>query len=264
LILIFFAGIDVGSLSSEAVIITQSKKIISWSIVPTGFHSTKAAEQALTIALVKAKLNRMDLAYVAATGYGRISVPFADKCVTEIVCHGLGAHYLFPQTGTIIDIGGQDFKVIKIDKKGKVIDFSMNDKCAAGTGRFLDIMADRLKMSLDDFMNVSLKSMHEVEISSICTVFAESEVVNLIAHNKSRVEIICGLHKAVVDRIWPIVRAIGVRDMITMSGGVAKNINIINFMQRKFNRFINIPREPQIIGALGAALMAKKSIYRNV
>ncbi|MBI5521021.1 MAG: 2-hydroxyglutaryl-CoA dehydratase [Desulfarculus sp.] len=252
----YFAGIDVGSLSSDAVIIDGDANILGFSVQPTGAHSTNAAEAALAEALDKAAVSRADLAYIVATGYGRVSVPFAHKRITEISCHGLGAHHLFPDTGTVIDIGGQDSKVIRLDKFGKVVDFSMNDKCAAGTGRFLEVMAERLGVSLDQMGALSQQAQREIEISSVCTVFAESEVVSLIARNQPKAEIIRGLHKAIVGRVWSMVKALGVTGAVTMSGGVAKNQGVVKLMEAKLGQKVHIHSEPQIIGALGAALAA--------
>ncbi|MFZ5585125.1 MAG: acyl-CoA dehydratase activase [Thermodesulfobacteriota bacterium] len=251
-----FAGIDVGSLSAEAVIIDEKAETLAFSILPTRAHSTAAAEAALDQALGQLGLKRADLAYIVATGYGRVSVPFAQKRVTEISCHGLGAHHLFPDTGTVIDIGGQDSKVIRVDKAGKVTDFSMNDKCAAGTGRFLEVMADRLGVKLDDLGRLSQAAQREVEISSVCTVFAESEVVSLIAKNQPLGEIVRGLHKAIVGRVFAMVKALGVEGAVTMTGGVAKNAGVVALMEDRLGRPIHVPAEPQIVGALGAALSA--------
>ena len=252
----FYAGIDVGSLSSDAVILDEKANILGFSVQPTGAHSTNAAEACLALALDKAGISRADLAYIVATGYGRVSVPFANKRITEISCHGLGAHHLFPDTGTVIDIGGQDSKVIRLDKHGKVVDFSMNDKCAAGTGRFLEVMAERLGVSLDQLGELSQQATREIEISSVCTVFAESEVVSLIARNQPKAEIIRGLHKAIVGRVWSMVKALGVTGAVTMSGGVAKNQGVVKLMEAKLGQAVHIYQEPQIIGALGAALAA--------
>jgi predicted CoA-substrate-specific enzyme activase len=193
-----------------------------------------------------------------ATGYGRISVPFADKKVTEISCHALGAYKLFPDTGTVIDIGGQDSKVIQVGQGGKVLDFAMNDKCAAGTGRFLEVMAAKLGISLDEMGSLSLKGEKEARISSICTVFAESEVVSLVARNHPREGIIRGLHRAIVNRVWSMVRTIGTHGEVTMSGGVAKNKGVVALMEEKLGKPIHVYREPQIVGAFGAALFAAR------
>ena len=254
----YFAGIDVGSLSTDCVIINEKEEILSYSITETGANSTEAAEQALAEALSRATLQRSSLKRMVATGYGRISVPFADKKVTEITCHALGAHTLFPDTGTVVDIGGQDSKVIQVGPAGKVLDFTMNDKCAAGTGRFLEVMAAKLQVPLDDMGALSLRARGEVRISSVCTVFAESEVISLVARNHPKEEIVRGLHRAIVNRVWSMVNTLGVKREVTMSGGVAKNRGVVAFLEEKLGHPIHVHKEPQIVGALGAALHAKR------
>ncbi len=254
----YFAGIDVGSLSTEAVILDPRNGLAGYSIIQTGANSTDAAEQALEKALAQASIERDQVTRIVATGYGRISVPLADKKVTEISCHSLGAHHLFPDTGTVIDIGGQDSKVIRVGQGGKVLDFTMNDKCAAGTGRFLEVMASKLQVSLDDLGKLSLQAGGESRISSVCTVFAESEVVSLVAQNHPKEEIIRGLHRAIVNRVWSMIKTVGVHGAVTMSGGVAKNRGVVALLEEKLGRSMHLYTEPQIIGALGAALMAGK------
>lgn len=254
----YFAGIDVGSLTTEAVIIGDDDSLCGFSIVQTGANSTEAAEAALGKALTSAGIRRENLSRIIATGYGRISVPFAEKKITEISCHAAGAFHLFPDTGTVIDIGGQDSKTIRVGPGGKVLDFNMNDKCAAGTGRFLEVMAGKLEVSLEQMAELSLQSKGEVQISSVCTVFAESEVVSLVAQNHPRDQIIKGLHRAVVNRVWSMVKALGIHGGVTMSGGVAKNRGVVALFEEKLGRQIHVHEEPQIVGALGAALLARR------
>jgi len=256
----YFAGVDVGSLSTDAVILDEHGEIAGYSIVETGANSTTAAEEAMGKALSSAGVDRNGVKRIVSTGYGRVSVPFADKRVTEISCHSLGAYTLFPDTGMVIDIGGQDSKVIKVGPAGKVVDFTMNDKCAAGTGRFLEVMAAKLQVPLDQMGDLSLGTAAEARISSVCTVFAESEVVSLVARNHPKDEILRGLHRAIVNRVWGMVKALGIQLEVTMSGGVAKNKGVVAFMEEKVGRPIHVYREPQIIGALGAALHARKGI----
>jgi len=255
----FFAGIDVGSLSTEAVIIGEDDRVMGFSIVQTGANSTQAAEAALAEALTRASTQREKLSRIVATGYGRISVPFAGKKVTEISCHAAGASHVFPDTGTVIDIGGQDSKVIRVGPGGRVLDFNMNDKCAAGTGRFLEVMAAKLGVSLQQMAELSVRSAGEVQISSVCTVFAESEVVSLVAQNHPREQIIKGLHRAVVNRVWSMVKALGVTGAVTMSGGVAKNGGVVSLLEERLAQSVHVYEEPQIMGALGAALLARRA-----
>jgi predicted CoA-substrate-specific enzyme activase len=250
----FFLGIDVGSLSTEAVIVDSKGVLVAFSILETGANSTEAAEKALNRVLQEAAVARDRIEGIVATGYGRVSVPFAHKKVTEISCHGLGAFTLYPDTGTVIDIGGQDSKVIRVGPGGKVLDFTMNDKCAAGTGRFLEVMAAKLRVPLGDMGPLSLAGAGEVPISSVCTVFAESEVVSLVAQNHPKEEILRGIHRAIVNRVWSMVRAVGIHGKVTMSGGVAKNSGVVAFMEEKLGAPIHVYQEPQIVGALGAAL----------
>ncbi|HDZ91782.1 MAG: 2-hydroxyglutaryl-CoA dehydratase [Deltaproteobacteria bacterium] len=254
----YFAGIDVGSLSTESVILDAGGGQVSYSIVRTGANSVDAASESLEKALAQAGITRDRIKGIVATGYGRVSIPFAHKKVTEISCHAQGAHHLFPDTGTVIDIGGQDSKVIRVGEGGKVLDFTMNDKCAAGTGRFLEVMADKLQVALDDMGPLSLEGEGTVRISSVCTVFAESEVVSLVARSHPKNEIIRGLHQAIVNRVWSMVKTVGIHGAVTMSGGVAKNCGVVGLIEEKLGRSIHVYREPQIIGALGAALLATK------
>jgi len=253
----YFGGIDVGSLSTEAVIIDQEDRILGFSIVQTGANSTEAACAALEEALLRAGCERGELRRMVATGYGRISVPFAERKVTEISCHASAASHVFPDTGTVIDIGGQDSKVIRVGPGGRVLDFSMNDKCAAGTGRFLEVMAAKLEVSLGEMAELSLQSGGEVPISSVCTVFAESEVVSLVARNHPRERIIRGLHRAVVNRVWSMAKILGITGAVTMSGGVAKNRGVVSLLEERLGQPIHVHDEPQIMGALGAALLAR-------
>ena len=256
--MVYFAGIDIGSLTTEAVILNQKEEMVSSAFNLTGTDCNEAAEKTFGKALSRAGISKNRLSFIVATGYGRINIPFVDKKITEISCHGIGSHHLFPDAGTVIDIGGQDSKVIKIDNQGNVLDFTMNDKCAAGTGRFLEVMAGAFGLSLEDFASLSLKSKREISISSVCTVFAESEVISLIAQNQAKEDIIRGLHRAVVNRVWNMVQIVGVHGEVTMTGGVAKNRGVVALLEEKLGKKIHIHSEPQIVGALGAALLASR------
>ena len=258
-----FAGIDVGSLSTETVILNGAGEELGCSIIDTGASSVDAASESLKEAAVQAGIDRDQIKGMVATGYGRVSIPFADRKVTEITCHAIGAFHLFPDTGTVIDIGGQDSKVIRVGDGGKVLDFTMNDKCAAGTGRFLEVMADKLQVSLHEMGARSLEAGGSVNISSVCTVFAESEVVSLVAQNHPKNEIIRGLHRSVVNRVWSMIKSLGVHGAVTMSGGVAKNRGVVALLEEKLGQPIHVYREPQIVGALGAALIARKKAFEQ-
>lgn len=253
------AGIDVGSLTAEVVLFDQGE-VLHYVIMPTGSNSKIAAEKAMGKALKEANLTRSDLKYIVATGYGRISIEFADKRITEITCHGRGAYFLNPRVRTVIDIGGQDSKVILLNDKGKVLDFAMNDKCAAGTGRFLEVMAQALEVELDGLAALSDKAKNIVSISSMCTVFAESEVVSLIAQGLPREDIARGLHQSIADRTAGLVRRVGLEEAVMITGGVAKNKAVVRALNEKLNTEIIVPPEPQIVGALGAAILAEEEI----
>jgi predicted CoA-substrate-specific enzyme activase len=250
------AGMDIGSITAETVIL-QDNQMLSSSIVPTGANSRTAAERSLAAALKQASLRQEDLAAIVTTGYGRASFPSATKMITEITCHARGAFFVHPETRTVIDIGGQDSKVIRLDKQGRNVDFQMNDKCAAGTGRFLEVMAHALEVKLEDLGRLSRSAQRTIKISSMCTVFAESEVVSLIADNQPKEVIIRGLHDAIADRILGMIRRVGVEEKVTLTGGVAKNEGVVQALEERLEVRVFVPPEPQIIGALGAALLAR-------
>ncbi len=253
------AGVDAGSAATKAVIV-ENHKAIAHAIVPTGANGRNASVNALEKALVNAKLTRGDLKNIVSTGYGRRNVGFAENAVTEITAHAKGAKALFSSAMTIIDIGGQDSKVISLDEEGRINNFVMNDKCAAGTGRFLEVMARTLEVSLEDLGALSLSAGKPAKISSMCTVFAESEVVSLIAQGEKREAIIAGLHEAISKRIAGMVKQVGLRREVVFTGGVAKNVGMKASLERVLGLNINIPAEPQIIGAFGAALIAEEGI----
>ncbi|MFZ5867060.1 MAG: acyl-CoA dehydratase activase [Thermodesulfobacteriota bacterium] len=253
----YFVGIDVGSLSTETVIVDHTGTMVSYHISSTGANSRTAGEGSFAAALASGGIAQSDVNFTVATGYGRVSIPFADKTVTEITCHARGAVHLFPATQTIIDVGGQDSKVIRVSQDGKVADFNMNDKCAAGTGRFLEVMARALEIDLDRMGPLSLRSTCDVSISSMCTVFAESEVISLVARATPKEDILNAIHKSICNRLAPLMDAVGIRMEVTMTGGVAKNSGIVEKIREKVGQPINVPEEPQIVGALGAALIAR-------
>ncbi len=252
----YFAGIDSGSTSTNVVIIDENKNIVSYSIVPTGARALDSAKRAYKTALEKANLKEKDIKYIVATGYGRISIPFSNKAVTEITCHGRGAFYFDREVRTIIDIGGQDSKVIRLDNSGSVVDFVMNDKCSAGTGRFLDVMSETLGVSISDLGRVVKDFKEDIVITSMCTVFAESEVISLIAQNKEKEDIIRALNRSVASKAVSLLDRLGRRGKYMMTGGVAKNSGVVYEIENKIGEKIIIPFEPQIVGALGAAIIA--------
>ena len=249
-------GIDVGSTSGEVVIL-DGDKILAYSIVDTGYNSRRAANLALEYALGEARIAREQIGVMVATGYGRIAIDYATKQVTEISCYARGIHFLYPQVRTVIDIGGQDSKVISVSPKGKPADFQMNDKCAAGTGRFLEVTARALQLELRDLGAISARATKQVRVSSMCTVFAESEVVTLVAEGAAREDIVAGLHRAIARRVGAMVKRVGIVPPIAFAGGVAKNAGVRRALEQELGEALIIPDEPQIIGALGAALVAR-------
>lgn len=252
-----FAGLDIGSVSTEAVIIDKDKKILSYNILRTGSNSKKAAEKSMRLALEKAKLSFDEISNLVTTGYGRKIIPFKSNEISEISCHARGAYFLFPDTRIIIDIGGQDCKAIRLSENGDAVDFNMNDKCAAGTGRFLEEMAKALDVTIEKLGPLSLKSKKELVISSMCTVFAESEVVSLLAEGQAREDIAMALHNAIADRVLSLANKVRLANAVTLTGGVVKNIGVVNALKSKLTDIsINIPEESQIVGAVGAALIA--------
>jgi predicted CoA-substrate-specific enzyme activase len=254
---VIVAGVDIGSLTAKAVIL-KDNDILGYSVIPAGTDVTKVAEQTLSLALDKAGLRRDHLAAVVSTGYGRARVPLAGKSVTEITCDAKGAHFLYPETGMVIDIGGQDSKVISLDGEGRVVDFAMNDKCAAGTGRFLEVMAQALGIELNELGPVSLKRKKGVVISSMCTVFAESEVISLIAEGYPKEDIVNGLHQAIASRVAGMAQSLRVANVVTLAGGVAKNVGVVRALEQNLRVRVKVPPEPQIIAALGAAICARE------
>lgn len=253
-----FAGVDVGSLATKAIII-QNGSIVGKSLIRTSINTEESGLTALNQALESASLSKEDLKYIVGTGYGRVSAPYANKTITEISCHGRGAHYLHPNTRTIIDIGGQDCKAIRLDKTGTVVDFVMNDKCAAGTGRFLEVMANVFKVDIQNLGPLALSAKEIVPMSSTCTVFAESETISLLARGEKPENIIKGIHYAIGNRIAGMLSRIGVESDVFFSGGVAKNVGMKAALEDTLEaKIVTVDFDPQLVGALGAAVLAKE------
>jgi len=250
------AGVDVGAATAKALALDEDK-ILSYYIIPTGGDVVKAADLVIKETLARAGIDFDDLSHIISTGYGRHSVSYAQKAITEIACHAKGANFLFKEARMVIDIGGQDSKAILVREQGMVKDFVMNDKCAAGTGRFLEVMAGALGLRLEELGDISLRSKNACSISSVCTVFAESEVVSLRAEKESVEDIIAGLHQAIVKRVVSMAMPMGVAPPVVFTGGVAKNSGVIKALEAELKTTLIIPEEPQIVGALGAALFAR-------
>ena len=251
-----YAGIDSGSTSTDVVIIDKDRNIIAQAILPTGAGAAAGADRALDEALKQAGLSRDDITATVTTGYGRTAIKLGDQSITEITCHAKGAYFLDPSVRTIIDIGGQDSKVIRLDENGNVTNFVMNDKCAAGTGRFLELMARTLELSLDEMSRLGLEWKEDVTISSMCTVFAESEVVSLIAENRTAADIIHGLNRSVATKTCALCRRVGGEENYMMTGGVSKNKGVVTEIEKILGVKLHISDKAQLNGALGAALFA--------
>ena len=258
----YVMGIDSGSTSTNAVIMNGDRKIVASAVVRTGAKSGESAQRILDEVLSEAGLKREDISWIVSTGYGRVSIPFADENVTEISCHGRGAHYFNPAVRTILDIGGQDSKAIRLNEKGEVADFVMNDKCAAGTGRFLEMIARSLEVDVDELGPIALQSKEDIEITSMCSVFAESEVISLIANNREKTDIANGICRAVANKSYSLLKRVGLEAEFMMTGGVAKNAGVVRAVEEKLGKKLYICPEPEIVGAAGAALYALDKVDR--
>ena len=254
--MIYGAGVDVGSTQTKAVIVDESHGIVGRSLIATGANVSRAAEKAFVAACESIGLAREAVGYVVGTGYGRYKVTFGDAQITEITCHARGAQSLFPATRTVIDMGGQDTKAIKVGPDGSVVDFSMNDKCAAGTGRFLSAAADVTGVSLDEIGGLSLAARNPVRLTSVCTVFVESDIMSYLAQRKTVEDILGGVHKAIATRTMSLVRRVGVEPEVTFTGGVSRNVGMVRALEAVLGASLNVSVEGHFMGALGAALFA--------
>jgi len=252
----YFLGIDIGSLTVKAVLLDADRRLLGSGVVPAGYGGQEAAATLVGRLLDERGLAPAEVAYAVVTGYGRVRFDAADEEVSEISCHARGAFHLCPAVRTVIDIGGQDSKAIRLGSTGRVIDFAMNDKCAAGTGRFLEVMAAALAVPIEELGNLALRSERPVSISSTCTVFAESEAISHIARGAARQDVAAGLHLAIANRILGLVARVGLEPEIMLSGGVALNAGVVTAIAELCAQHIAVPSEPQTVGALGAALYA--------
>ena len=256
----FVVGLDSGSTSTNAVVMNEARKIVASVVIRTGAKAGASAERAYREVLDRAGITPDQVACTIATGYGRVSIPFADENVTEISCHGRGAHYFNPDVRTILDIGGQDSKAIHVNAAGEVTDFAMNDKCAAGTGRFLEMIARSLEISLDELGPAALESKKRLEIASMCSVFAESEVISLIANNEEKPDIAAGVCRAVAGKAYSLMRRVGLEGAYMMTGGVAQNPGVVRAVEELIGEKLFICEDPEIVGATGAALLALEKL----
>ncbi|MGD2067044.1 MAG: acyl-CoA dehydratase activase [Gemmatimonadota bacterium] len=252
----YAAGVDVGSTQTKAVIIGEDRAITARALVETGANVIRAAESAFEEALRTGNLQEEEVEYVVGTGYGRYKVTFGNTQVTEISCHGRGAAHMFPRTRTVVDMGGQDTKAISVSPAGEILDFCMNDKCAAGTGRFLGAASRALDIPLDRLGPTALEGERPVKISTTCTVFAESEVLSWLGKGKKIEDILLGVHQSIAARSAGLLRRVGVEEEVTFTGGVARNTAMIATLQERLGVPLNVSEESHYMGALGAALFA--------
>lgn len=258
------AGVDVGSVSSKALVMTGNE-IFAYCIIRTGFNSTESAYKALQNALNGTGMKIEDIQCVVGTGYGRVNIPFAGRVLTEISCHAYGAHFLNPSVRTILDMGGQDSKVILCNDKGKVINFLMNDKCAAGTGRGIEVIADILGVPIEDMGQLSLMVKKDPKpLSSTCVVFAKSEVLGMRWRGWNTNKILAAYHASLADRMSNLIRRVGLAPEFAITGGIAKNIGIVQRIEQRLNiKSVQLSMDPQIAGALGAALFGRDECARK-
>ena len=252
----YAAGVDVGSTQTKAVVIDEKKRIVGRSLIDTGANVILAAENAYVKALDQGNVREEEVEYVIGTGYGRYKVTFGNTQVTEISCHARGAVQMFPNTKTVIDMGGQDTKAIRVSSVGEIIDFCMNDKCAAGTGRFLGAASNALEIPLPQLGPTALESERPVRISTTCTVFAESEVLSWLGKGKKIDDILMGVHQSIAKRSIGLLRRVGIEEEVTFTGGVAKNTGMIYALEENLDLKLNVSEESHYMGALGAALFA--------
>lgn len=254
------AGIDVGSLTGKAVIL-EDGKILSSAVIHVKRNPIVTSTEVYNLALGKLGLKLDDIAFCVGTGYGREKIPFAQKSLSEISCHGKGAHSCNSAIRTIIDVGGQDCKVITLDDRGDLKDFAMNEKCAAGTGRYLELMAALLNLSLDELGNISLKSRTPITLTSVCSIYAQAEILQFISQKARKEDVAAGINKAMAERVSSMTKKLILQEKMAVTGGVAKNQGVVQNLEHILGiKFTPLPVDPQIIGALGAAYIAQESL----
>ncbi len=254
--MIYGGGVDVGSTQTKAIILSEDRKIVARCLINTGANVSMAAERAFREASASAGIAPENIAYVVGTGYGRYKVNFGNAQITEISCHARGANLLFPKTRTVIDMGGQDAKGIRVGEDGDVKDFVMNDKCAAGTGRFLSNAAETVGIGLDQIGPISLGAKKPVRLSTVCAVFVESDIMSYLAEGKTVPDILGGVHNAIAARTVALVRRVGIDPEVTFTGGVSRNIGMVKALEEKLGQRVNVCDDSHFIGAIGAAIFA--------
>lgn len=252
-----FVGIDVGSTTGKAVVLDRDRRVLASTLCEATPRPEETARLCMEAVLQSVSASQDDIAYLVGTGYGRIRIPFADENISEITCHATGAQWLCPTVRTVLDIGGQDCKAIGVREDGKVREFAMNDKCAAGTGRFLESMARVLRIGLDDLSRLSSLAESPALISSQCSVFAESEVITQLNEGTTIENIVAGIHRAIASRLISLLKRVGIEKDLTVSGGCAKNKGLLAVLEEKIClKVVPLREDPQLVGALGAALLA--------
>ncbi len=249
----FVIGLDIGSTTTKASVLDNEKRILSYEIIPTGANMVEAEKQVFNTVLEKANLERNQISNVVSSGYGRERSRFAKSQITEIKAMAIGAQYLFPGVKTLIDVGGQDNKAIKI-KEGKVQDFKLNDKCAAGTGRFLELISKVLEIPIEEMSNVAKKARRFESLSKTCAVFAQTEVINLLSQGSSSAEIIQGSYEFIAKRVLSMATSLRIEQPIVLSGGVAKSESLVKMFNKISSLKVKVPDEPQLLGAIGSAI----------
>lgn len=252
----YAAGVDVGSTQTKAIILNEDRAIVSRALIDTGANVIAAAERAYMEALDRSGLEEQEIEYVIGTGYGRYRVTFGNTQVTEISCHGRGAVHMFPNSKTVLDMGGQDTKAIRVSPAGEILDFCMNDKCAAGTGRFLGAASTALEIPLDELGATALRASSSVRISTTCTVFAESEVLSWLGKGKAIEDILLGVHQSIASRSIGLLRRVGIEEELTFTGGVARNVGMVQVLNDSLGLEVNVSEDSHFMGAIGAALFA--------
>jgi len=259
----YAAGVDVGSTQTKAIVVDGAGGIAGRALISTGANVVQAAETAFREALASGDVHEEDVGFVVGTGYGRYRVEFGDTQITEIVCHARGAAHMFPGTETVLDMGGQDTKAIRIRPGGDVVDFCMNDKCAAGTGRFLQSAAVALQLDLAELGPTALRGQRPVNISTTCTVFAESEVLSWLARGKKIEDILLGVHRSIASRSIALLRRVGIDGEITFTGGVTRNDAMVAVLSEMLATELNVSEESHYMGALGAGLFALERMRKG-
>lgn len=259
----YAAGVDVGSTQTKAVLIDEQRVIVARALVETGANVIRAAQHAFDEALSTSDIREEEVEYVVGTGYGRYKVTFGNTQVTEISCHGRGAVHMFPRTRTVVDMGGQDTKAIRVTASGEISDFCMNDKCAAGTGRFLGAAANALGIPLAQLGPAALSGERPVKITTTCTVFAESEVLSWLGKGKKIEDILLGVHQSIAARSAGLLRRVGIEEEVTFTGGVARNLAMIASLEERLGVKVNVSEDSHFMGALGAALFALDSVLAS-